>query len=174
MKIVGKVERSYKQTYKKKTSTPDPYLPKGASKKITVCEGCHAVYKKKRWYADPHLYIAAVKISDTAVAVCPACLKIRDNFPGGIVTLTGDYVLLHKQELLNLIKNEEARARGFNPLERVMSVKETGYGGMVISTTNEKMAQRIGRAIRKAFSGKVTYQWSHDNELASVDWARAA
>ena len=174
MKIVGKVERSYKQTYKKKTSTPDPYLPKGASKKISVCEGCHAVYKKKRWYADPHLYIAAVKISDTAVAVCPACLKIRDNFPGGIVTLTGDYVLLHKQELLNLIKNEEARARGFNPLERVMSVKETGYGGMVISTTNEKMAQRIGRAIRKAFSGKVTYQWSHDNKLARVDWARAA
>ena len=47
MKILGKVERSYKQTYKKKTSTADPYLPKGASKKITVCEGCHAVYKNK-------------------------------------------------------------------------------------------------------------------------------
>ncbi len=118
--------------------------------------------------------MAAVKISDTAVAICPACMKIRDNFPGGIVTLKGDYVLPHKQELLNLIKNEEARARGFNPLERVMSVKETGYGGMVISTTNEKLAQRLGRAIRKAFSGKVTYQWSHDNKLARVDWARAA
>jgi len=174
MKIVGKVERSYKQTFKKKKSTPDSYLPKGASKKITVCEGCHAVNKNKRWYADPHLYIAAVGISDTAVAVCPACLKIRDNFPGGIVTLKGDYVLPHKQELLSLIKNEEARARGFNPLERVMSVKETGYGGIVISTTNEKLAQRIGRSIKKAFRGKVTYQWSHDNKLARVDWARAA
>ncbi len=52
MKIVGKVERSYKQTYKKKTSTADPYLPKGASKNITVCEGCHTVYKNKRWYDD--------------------------------------------------------------------------------------------------------------------------
>jgi len=174
MKIIGKVERSYKQTYKKKKSTGDPYLPKGASKKTTVCEGCHAVYKKKRWYADPNLYNAAVAIRDTAVAVCPACLKIRDNFPGGIVTLKGDYVLPHKQELLNLIKNEEARARGFNPLERVMSVKESGYGSMVISTTNEKLAQRIGRAIRKAFGGKVTYQWSHDNKLARVDWQRAA
>jgi hypothetical protein len=174
MKIVGKVERSYKQTYKKKTSSADPYLPKGASKRITVCDGCHTVYKKKRWYADPHLYNEAVKIRDTAVAVCPACLKIRDNFPGGIVTLKGDYVLPHKQELLNLIKNEEARARGVNPLERVMSVKETGYGSMVISTTNEKLAQRIGREIRKAFHGKVTYQWSHDNKLARVDWARAA
>lgn len=173
MKIVGKVERSYKQTYKKKSSTPDPYLPKGASKRITVCDGCHTVYKKKRWYADPHLYHEALKIRDTAVAVCPACLKIRDNFPGGIVTLKGDYVLPHKQELLNLIKNEEARARVFNPLERVMSVKETGYGSIVISTTNEKLAQKIGRAIKKAFLGKVTYQWSHDNKLARVDWARA-
>jgi len=174
MKIVGKVERSYKQTYKKKSSVADPYLPKGASKKITVCEGCHAVNKKKRWYADPQLYDAALTIRDTAVEVCPACLKIRDNFPGGIVTLKGDYVLPHKQELLNLIKNEEARARGFNPLERVMSVKENGYGSMVISTTNEKLAQRIGRAIRKAFSGKVSYRWSHDNKLARVDWERAA
>lgn len=174
MKIVGNVERSYKQTHKKKSSTSDPYLPKGASKRTTVCEGCHAVYKNKRWYADPQLYEAAVAVRDTAVVACPACLKIRDNFPGGIVTLKGDYVLPHKQELLNLIKNEEARARGFNPLERVMSVKENGYGSIVISTTNEKLAQRIGRAIRKAFHGNVTYQWSHDNKLARVDWERAA
>ena len=55
-----------------------------------------------------------------------------------------------------------------------MSVKETGYGGIVVSTTNEKLAQRIGRAIKKAFRGNVTYQWSHDNKLARVDWQRAA
>jgi hypothetical protein len=101
-------------------------------------------------------------------------MKIRDNFPGGIVTLKGDYVLPHKQDLLNLIRNEEARARGFNPLERVMSVKENGFGNIVISTTNEKLAQRLGRAIKKAFHGDVTYQWSHDNKLARVDWVRAA
>ena len=116
MKMVGKIERSYKQTYKKQSSTSDPYLPKGASRKISVCGGCHAVYKNKRWYGESALYDAVVKISGTAATVCPACLKIRDNFPGGIVTLKGDYVLPHKQDLLNLIRNEEARARGFNPL----------------------------------------------------------
>lgn len=174
MKMVGKVERSYKQTYKKKTSTQDPYLPRGASRKISFCEGCHSVYKNKRWYADTDLYDAAVKIPDTAAMVCPACLKIRDNFPGGIVTLKGDYVLPHKQDLMNLIKNEEARARAFNPLERVMSVKENGFGSIVISTTNEKLAQRLGRAIKKAFHGEVAYHWSHDNKLARVDWVRAA
>ena len=171
--MVGKVERSYKQTYKKKTSTPDPYLPRGASQKISVCEGCHSGYKSKRWYADPDIYEAVLKIPDTATRVCPACLKIRDNFPGGIVTLKGDYVLSHKQDLMNLIKNEEARAHGFNPLERVMSVTENGHGSIVISTTNEKLAQRLGRAIKKAFHGEVTYRWSHDNKLARVDWMRA-
>lgn len=172
MKMLGKVERSYKQTYKKKTSAADPYLPRGASQKTSVCEGCHSVYKNKRWYHDPRLYAAAITIPDTATMVCPACLKIRDNFPGGIVTLKGDYVLAHKQDILNLIKNEEERARGFNPLERVMSVKENGYGSIVISTTNEKLAQRLGRSIKKAFHGEVAYHWSHDNKLVRVDWVR--
>jgi hypothetical protein len=174
MKIAGKIERSYKQTYKKKQSAADPYLPKGASQKISACEGCHSVYKNKRWYADPKLYDTVIKISSTAATVCPACLKIRDNFPGGIVTLKGGFVLPHKQDLMNLIRNEEARARGFNPLERVMSIKENGFGSIVISTTNEKLAQRLGRAIRKAFHGEVAYHWSHDNKLARVDWERAA
>jgi len=174
MKIIGKMERSYKQTYKKKTSTSDPYLPRGASRKVSVCEGCRAVYRNKRWYAGGDVYSAALKDPETAKMVCPACLKIRDNFPGGIVTLKGDYVLPHKQELMNLVRNEELRARGFNPLERVMSIKENGYGSIVISTTNEKLAQRIGRAIKKAFHGEVKYAWSHDNKLARVDWVREA
>jgi hypothetical protein len=173
MKMVAKkVERSYKQTYKKKTSTPDPYLPRGASRSVSVCEGCRAVYMNKRWYAEDEVYKMVSKKPGTVMMVCPACLKIRDNFPGGIVTLKGDYVLPHKTDLLNLIKNEEVRARGFNPLERVMSVKENGHGNIVISTTNEKLAQRIGRALKKAFRGEVSYCWSHDNKLARVDWVR--
>lgn len=172
MKMLGKVERTYKQTQKKKRSAPDPYLPKGASRKISVCEGCHAVYKNKRWYADYGVYDAAIKVAGTATIVCPACAKIRDNFPGGIVTLKGGYALPHKDELMHLVKNEEALARRNNPLERVMSIKEDGYGNIVVSTTNEKLAQKIGRAITKAHRGKVTYCWSHDNKLARVDWVR--
>jgi hypothetical protein len=164
--------KGYKLSYKKKSATTDPYLPRGASRKMMVCESCHAIYSNKRWYSDPDLYKTAMENPTTITAVCPADLKIRDNFPGGIVTLKGDYVLPHKQDLLNLIKNEEERARGFNPLERVMSVKENGYGSIVISTTNEKLAQRLGRAIKKAFHGEVTYRWSHDNKLARVDWVR--
>ncbi|MDH4164387.1 MAG: BCAM0308 family protein [Nitrospirota bacterium] len=165
-KRITKTERGYDIVNK------DPYLPRGASGKLAVCEGCQAVYMKKRWY----LKVDAAKTAGVPVTkvVCPACLKIRDNFPGGIVTVSGDFVIARKEEFLHLVRNEEQRARGFNPLERVMSIKENGHGSIVINTTNEKLAQRIGRAMKKAFHGEVTYRWSHDDKLVRVDWVREA
>jgi len=174
MKTVAKTAKDYKLSYKKKSATTDSYLPRGGSRSISVCETCRSVYKNKRWYSGASDYEAAVKGAGTVRMVCPACMKIRDNFPGGIVTLKGDFVLPHKTDLMNLIRNEEDRARGLNPLERVISVKENGFGSIVISTTNEKLAQRIGRAVKKAFHGEVAYHWSHDNKLARVDWVREA
>jgi hypothetical protein len=174
MKAVTKKQKSYKLSYKKKSATTDCYLPRGASRKISVCEGCRAVYMNKRWYSEGDVNEATINTPEAAKIVCPACLKIRDNFPGGIVTLKGEYVLPHKKDLIRLIKNEEERARGLNPLERVMSVKENGFGSLVISTTNEKLAQRLGRAVKKAFHGEVKYHWSHDNKLVRVDWERVA
>jgi hypothetical protein len=171
---MGTTSKPYQLQYKKKTATSDVYLPRGAAQHVSVCEGCHAVYRNKRWYADEGMYRSTSKDPDTIGTVCPACLKIRDNFPGGIVTLKGSYIITHRQELLNLIRNEEGRARGFNPLERVMSIKEDGFGALVVATTNEKLAQRLGRAIKKAFNGQVSYNWSHDNKLVRVQWERAA
>jgi hypothetical protein len=161
--------KTYTITYKKKLASKDSYIPKGALSEM-VCEGCAAEYRNKRWYAGS----GATSHSGAARTVCPACLKIRDNFPGGIVTLQGGFALAHKQDIMNLVRNEEHRARGFNPLERVMSIRENGHGSIVISTTNEKLAQRLGRAMKKAFSGKVRYHWSHDNKLVRVDWVREA
>jgi hypothetical protein len=170
MRREAKAARQYTTGYKKRLSNTDPYLPRGAQG-AAVCEGCHAVYQNKRWYLNEDNLKAGTK---TVSVVCPACLKIRDNFPGGIVTLQGGYVLPHKRDLLRLVKNEEERARGYNPLERIMSIRENGRGSIVISTTNEKLAQRLGRAIKKAFQGHVIYRWSHENKLVRVDWQREA
>ena len=175
MKAVAKEKKDYKLSYKKKGVSTDSYLPRGASRNMSVCGGCRAVYMNRRWYAEGDVYKAAINNNREKVQViCPACLKIRDNFPGGIVTLKGDYVLPHKADLMNLVRNEEERARGLNPLERVIAIKENGFGSIVISTTNEKLAQRLGRAIKKAFHGEVAYHWSHDNKLVRVEWVREA
>ena len=174
MKTAGRGERGYNLTYKKKTATSDVYLPRGGTQRLSVCDGCHAVYRNKRWYSDPEQFEELSKSPAAVHMVCPACLKIRDNFPGGIVTLKGGYIVSHRQALLNLIRNEEERARQVNPLERVMSIREDGFGKLIVQTTNEKLAQRLGRSIGKAFHGKVSYNWSHDNKLLRVDWERAA
>ncbi|MGD0947698.1 MAG: hypothetical protein ABSA52_09720 [Candidatus Binatia bacterium] len=72
---------------------------------------------------------------------------------------------------MNLLANEEERAKGLNPLERIVRISE-GDGIPTITTTNEKLAQRIGRALQKAFQGEVSYRWSEDTKYLHVQWAR--
>lgn len=174
MRTTGRANREHVTAFKKRETSSDPYARRGAMAKAAVCGGCHAVYRNKRWYADEPLSITMLNDPATTRTVCPACLRIRDDFPGGIVTMKGDYVLPHKQDLLNLIRNEEHRARSVNPLERVMSIRENGEGSIIVSTTNERLAQKLGRAMKKAFHGEVVYRWSHDNKLVRVDWLRTA
>jgi len=58
--------------------------------------------------------------------VCPACQKIRDDYPEGIVTLTWSGLREHDSEIRGLIANVEARAASANPLDRVMKIVRPG------------------------------------------------
>ncbi|OIP33066.1 MAG: hypothetical protein AUK27_11505 [Deltaproteobacteria bacterium CG2_30_66_27] len=55
---------------------------------------------------------------------CPACRKIADGFPSGVVTLRGEFLRTHRDEILTIVHNEERRARETNPLERIMAIRE--------------------------------------------------
>ncbi len=72
---------------------------------------------------------------------------------------------------MSLVRNEEERAKGLNPLERIVRITE-GDTELRVTTTNEKLAQRIGRALRKAYQGEVSYKWSTDTKYARVEWVR--
>ena len=61
----------------------------------------------------------------------------------------------------------------FNPLARIVMLKED-ENGFEVSTTGEKLAQRIGREVHKACSGTVEYKWSEDSKLLRVNWVREA
>ncbi len=173
MRAIRKGVKEYGVSYKKKTDSKDPYIPKAAAP-VSVCTDCRHVYMNKRWYADNGVYESVIKTRGSTETICPACRKIRDKFPGGVLTLNGAAAAAFRDDLMNLIKNEERKARGINPLERVMSIEENGRGDIIINTTNEKLAQRLGRAVKKAFHGDVTYRWSHDNKLVRVDWQAEA
>ncbi|HBH60831.1 MAG TPA: ATPase [Nitrospiraceae bacterium] len=162
------------QTLRKRKSmdnTADPYLTLEGMNGMAVCKKCHAVFINKRWTLDEDLYDKKIKKKGTGKVVCPACRKVKDKFPGGIVKLKGEFLAEHRREIMSLIKNEEQRARGFNPLERIMSIHDV-ESGIEITTTNEKLAQRIGKSLQKAYQGRVYYKWSDDTKLLRAEWQR--
>jgi NMD protein affecting ribosome stability and mRNA decay len=148
----------------------DAYWNKAQPKDHSYCRKCHAIYHNKHWFFDEGKW-EALKASRKAAVLCPACQKIEDRFASGMVQLTGSFVSGHKEEILNLVKNEEQRAKGLNPLERIIEISNNGKG-ILVTTTHEKLAQRIGKKLQRAFHGKVDYRWSRGEKMARVSWSR--
>jgi NMD protein affecting ribosome stability and mRNA decay len=149
----------------------DPYIQTADPGEVKVCSECKAVFHGQRWYLREQAPAEALKHDEVSFTVCPACQKIRDRDPGGIVHLSGAFLREHKDEILNLIRNENDQAMAVNPLERIMDIEKADTGIDVL-TTNEKLAQRVGRAIHKAYDGEIKYRWSEDNKLVRVSWQR--
>ena len=170
------MRKTYNTTYKKNATAADrdSYLFRRTPKGILSCRGCGAVYYHARWSLDPTEEIRRSVESGNGVrrTYCPACQKIRHHYAQGIVKITR-MDAKEKGEILRLLKNEESRARGKNPLERILAVVNDA-GGMRVETTTEKLAQRLGRCLNKARGGKVTYKWSHRNKFARVFWENSS
>jgi len=171
-----KGSRTTNRSVRKKAidSGRDPYLSGGGPDDMAVCGTCEAVYYKKRWSikdAKKGIAVASVGKKKTAV-VCPACRKVRDKFAGGFVIIKGGFAKAHKDEILRLVKNKEGIAMRYNPLDRIIEIKEK-RDSIEVFTTTEKLAQRIGRMLHKTFDGEVEYKWSEAN-LARVVWSREA
>ena len=149
----------------------DPYLPEGHYRDGTVCTQCGAVYQNQHWTLDPRKRDTLVAAGTPHQIVCPGCTKVNERNPSGVVTLRGDYWADHREDILNLIHNEEARGVHTNPLERIIEIREE-EGCLVIETTNEKLAQRIGRSVGNAHKGHVQYKWPDGDRLVRVEWER--
>lgn len=147
----------------------DPYLPWGGMRGAARCTRCGAVYRHKRWSLEGTPPASPKETSRSVL--CPACRKIRDHFPGGLVMLRGKFLGDHKDQIFRRVHNEEKRAKQVNPLERIIAIEER-EGCVEIQTTTERFAQRIGREIRRAFKGEATYRWSRDDKCLRVDWSR--
>jgi hypothetical protein len=49
-------------------------------------------------------------------ALCPACHRVHDRYPGGYLTLGGDFLKSHREESLRLIRHAEVREKTDHPL----------------------------------------------------------
>ncbi|MDD5286179.1 MAG: BCAM0308 family protein [Desulfuromonadaceae bacterium] len=157
------------KTEEKGQRTPrslDAYQSKGGVGGAVHCE-CGAVFSNKRW----RLEKSSAQPKGERRALCPACRRIADRNPAGIVSLKGSFFAAHGVEIDNLIKHTAEAAAMRNPLGRIMDINR-GKEGVTITTTDAKLAQKIGREVFKSHGGELHYIWSHDENPVRVAWSR--
>ena len=137
------------------------------------CSVCGSVYADSRWTTresaksgkkHPHW-------RPGHETMCPACTQIQNGIVGGYLTISGGFPKSHRAEIERLMSNEAERALEDNPLSRIMRTVEKG-DELVVETTTEHLAQRLGHSLRRAYAGEVTYRFSHENKIARVSWNR--
>jgi hypothetical protein len=105
------------------------------------------------------------------MVVCPACQRIRDDFPAGEIKLRGDFLALHREEIDGLIKNVSEAENAEHPLHRVMDMSED-EGVLLIRTTDVHLPRRIGEALKAAYEGEFEFQYEPDAQGIRAGWTR--
>ena len=140
----------------------DPYQARQKLSEPTVCSKCGAVYRHGRWqWGHP--------TENAQAARCPACRRIDDQLPAGVVTLHGAFAREHKTEIIGLAHNEEMAERGEHALNRIMGIQESEEG-LIINTTDIHLPRRIGEAVKRAFHGTLDMQFDDASYFVRVDW----
>lgn len=142
----------------------DAYKAKGKLPEPTVCPQCNAVFREGRWrWGD-----APAKAHHTT---CPACHRMQDHYPAGFVTLSGEFVSTHRDEIMNLVSHHEHNERAEHPLQRIMAVEEI-EGEVLVTTTDIHLARGIGEALHHAYRGDLEYHYNPAGNLLRVHWTR--
>lgn len=141
-------------TYKSKRKLTEP----------TVCTTCGAVFHEGRW-------TWATSPPGAHETLCPACERVRDHYPAGYVTLRGEFLQDHREELLGLVHNIESREKAEHPLKRIIGMEDRD-GAVLITTTDIHLARTIGDALHHAYEGKLDYQYAEESNILHVSWER--
>ena len=161
-----KKDRTFKQERNRifKDNRVDTYRRSKKLKNPVICTNCGAFYSDGRWSWDVPFKFHISKI------LCPACQRIKDHYPAGYIEVEGEFLKNHKDELLNLIHNQEAQEMEEHPLELIIEIKEE-QGKLVISTTGMHLPGRIGNALKNSYEGKLDISYEAES-IARAHWMR--
>lgn len=143
----------------------DPYKAPNKLPEPTVCPECGAVYHEGRWQWASRTPEGAHR------TLCQACQRKQDNYPAGIITMSGHYVRKHREELINLARNREAEEIREHPLHRILSIEE-GPDWMVIKTTDIHLPHNIAESLRDAHQGDLNIQYPTEEYFLRAEWRR--
>lgn len=147
---------------------PEQGGPDAAGKlpEVTACPRCSASYREGRWTWKPAPAGAEERL-------CPACERIEQRYPAGVLHVAGAFAAEHRSELIGLLRNVEERERTRHPLKRIMSLEDE-EGGFVVETTDAKLAEALGRALHRAHTGHLERPptTAEKQNLVRVRWSR--
>jgi NMD protein affecting ribosome stability and mRNA decay len=142
----------------------DTYKLRGKLKEPTTCPDCGALFQKGRW-------TWGTAPSGAEQAICPACHRIRDKYPMGLVTIKGSFKDEQRDQVIGLVKNEEEKEKKEHPLSRIMSIA-IQREELVISTTDSHLPRRIGEALQHAYHGALIVHYDKGEEFVRVTWTK--
>jgi hypothetical protein len=159
--VVRSVSRGFRRGRGEGRERQDSYRRDAKLAGPGCCPGCGAVYLRGRWSWRGRPYGARP-------IECPACERIRERTPAGILVLDGS-LDRRRGELLGLVRNVEERERSLHPLERVMVLRER-RDGLYVETTGVHLARRIADALRRSFHIAAALDFARGEELVRVRW----
>jgi hypothetical protein len=130
------------------------------------CPDCAATYRRGRWTWEP-------ASEDAPERRCPACAAIAEDTAYGVIRVGGAFAAAHRDELLALVRHVAEREGAEHPLKRVMSIADDGPG-FAVRTTDAALAESMGRALEKAYDGKLVLPrtTAARERRARVSWVR--
>jgi hypothetical protein len=141
----------------------DPYQRQQKLHDDTICLQCGAVYRQGRWQW-------GARPENGHEALCPACRRINDKFPAGVVELRGTLGPRQKEEIVRLARHQEEAERSEHPLNRIINIDENA-DCIIINTTDIHLPRRIGEAVKRAFHGSLNENFDEGGYFVRVDWA---
>ena len=142
----------------------DSYKAGRKLREPTCCPDCGAVFQNGRWKW-------AVAPASAHREKCPACHRVHDKFPAGFVALKGAFLQAHRDEILHLLRNHEAKENAEHPLQRIMAVVDADDGKMV-TTTDTHLARDLAQALHHAYKGELEFHYNKDENLLRATWTR--
>jgi NMD protein affecting ribosome stability and mRNA decay len=146
------VKEKQHDTYKQRKKRTEP----------TICPECKSVFIGGRWTWND-------APDDALTETCPACMRIADNYPAGYVEFKGPFFELRREEIMNLVNNEEKMEKGEHPMERIMAISPQD-DLTLITTTGVHIARRLGEAVSRAYQGDLSFTYSDNENTIRVQW----
>lgn len=142
----------------------DPFREREKLTEPCMCKSCDAVYHKGHWQWLP-------APENAHMTTCPACKRIEQKMPAGYVSIKGAFAQAHLDEVLNLVRNVEAREKAEHSQKRIMEIEHLADEWLT-TTTDIHLAHGIGEALYKAYKGKLDSHFNKDEYLLRVSWQR--